>query len=325
MQNNITNKNILVTGGAGFIGSNLIEKFLSQSNKVICLDDFSTGKLENIASFFHNPNFTLIEGSIVNQNVCQNACKDIDIVFHEAALGSVLRSVKDPMRTHKVNVNGFLNMLVAACDNKVKRFIYASSSSVYGDANYSPKVEEKIGNPMSPYAITKYTNELYAQNFGKLYGIETIGLRYFNVFGPNQNPQGEYAAVFPKFIDLIINGIEPIIYGDGKQSRDFTYIENVVLANELAATTKNKEAINNIFNIGFGQTNELLFLTTEIIKIISQYLPERQGLKPTFAAERIGDIKNSCACIDKAKTMLNYDPKINVLDGLKKYIPIFLR
>ena len=261
----ITKKKILVTGGAGFIGSNLTEALLELNNKVICLDNFATGKKENIVPFLTNPNYTLIEGDIRNISDCKLAVKDVDYVLHQAALGSVPRSIKDPITSNEVNVTGFLNMLIASRDSGVQRFIYAASSSTYGDSESLPKVEDKIGKPLSPYAITKYVNELYADVFSKTYGLETIGLRYFNVFGRKQDPNGAYAAVIPKFVSQFMAGESPVINGDGEFSRDFTYIDNVIQANLLSITTKNKEAINTVYNVAFGERNTLKDLV-EILK-----------------------------------------------------------
>lgn len=316
----LKNKKILITGGAGFIGSNLIEKFVYQNNEIICLDNFITGKKENIIEFSDLPNFKLIEGDIRDIETCRNAVKGVDIVLHQAALGSVPRSVKDPITTNAINISGFLNVIQASVEANIKRFIYATSSSVYGDSKELPKVEEKTGKPLSPYAITKYVNELYADIFAKLYGIETIGLRYFNVFGKKQSPEGEYAAVFPKFIKLLINHESPVIFGDGKQTRDFCYIDNAVIANELAATTENKEAINQVFNIAFGETNNLNELTFQLISYLSEFDTEIAKIKPLYKDERPGDIKHSLASIEKAKKLLNYNPEYDVHNGLKKAI-----
>jgi len=267
----LTVKNILVTGGAGFIGSNLCEELLRQGNRVTCLDNFSTGKHDNIASFLENPKFTLIEGDIRNYEDCQRAVKGVDLVFHEAALGSVPRSINDPIISTDVNIGGFVKMLFAAKEEGVKRFIYAASSSTYGDHPALPKVEENIGKPLSPYAITKYVNELYAENFSKLYGIETIGLRYFNVFGKRQDPDGAYAAVIPKFAKMLIEHQQPVINGDGNHSRDFTHIENVVLMNLLAATTQNQKAVNQVFNTACGERNTLNQLVTYLKEFLSEF------------------------------------------------------
>lgn len=315
-KNILYNSKILITGGAGFIGSNLVEKLVSQNNIIVCLDNFSTGKMKNIENFIGMPNFTLIEGDIRNLETCMAACKGIEIVLHQAALGSVPRSINDPIPTNQVNIDGFLNMLIASRDNKVKRFVYAASSSTYGDSTELPKVEDKIGKPLSPYAITKYVNELYAKVFGDLYGMETIGLRYFNAFGKNQNPDGDYAAVFPKFIKSLINHEAPLIHGDGSQSRDFTYIANIVQANELAATTTNKEAFNNVFNIAFGENSSLNQLTEKIIQELSFFDSEIAKIKPKYGPIRKGDIKDSLASIEKAKKILGYNPQYNVIDGL---------
>ncbi len=316
----ISDSTVLVTGGAGFIGSNIIEKLITQNNKVICLDNLSTGKIKNIVDILNHDNFTFINNDIRDINVCQNACKGVDIVLHHAALGSVPRSINDPITTNSVNIDGFLNMLTAARDNNVKRFIFAASSSTYGDSKNLPKVEEIIGNPLSPYAITKYVNELYAKVFSDLYGLETIGLRYFNVFGKNQDPNGAYAAVFPKFIKSLINHEAPIIHGDGSQSRDFTYIANVVMANELAATTNNPKALNTIFNVAFGENNSLNDLTKELIEVLSQFDSEVTKIKPQYGPIRQGDIKDSLASIKKAKELLDYNPQFDVHEGLKKAI-----
>jgi len=313
----LTNKNILVTGGAGFIGSNLVEKLLLQNNDVVCLDNLSTGKINNIKEYLNHPKFKFINGDIRDLQTCLKACEGREIVLHQAALGSVPRSINDPVTSNAVNVSGFLNMLVAARDSGVKRFVYAASSSTYGDSTGLPKVEDKIGNPLSPYAVTKYVNELYAKVFGDLYGMQTIGLRYFNVFGKNQDPDGAYAAVFPKFIKSLIKHEAPIIHGDGSQSRDFTYIENVVQANELAATTQNPEAINTVFNVAFGENNSLNDLTHELISALSDFDPEIAKIKPVYGPVRQGDIKDSLASIEKAQKLLGYRPQYNVHQGIK--------
>lgn len=311
---------VLVTGGAGFIGSNIVDRLLKQSNKVVCLDNFSTGKRENIKDYLSDSNFTLIEGDIRDLDTCRKACEGMEVVLHEAALGSVPRSINDPITTNAVNIGGFLNMIVAARDAKVKRFVYAASSSTYGDSKTLPKVEENIGKPLSPYAITKYVDELYAGIFGKIYGMSTIGLRYFNVFGRRQDPESAYAAVFPKFIKALLNHKSPIIYGDGKQSRDFTYIENVIQANELAATTTNPEAENAVFNVAFGESNSLNDLTTELVAYLSKFDPEIANVNIEYGPERLGDIRDSLASIDKAKRILGYNPQFNVHQGLKEAI-----
>ncbi len=253
----IYNKRILVTGGAGFIGSNLIEKLLLQNNEVVCLDNLLTGKIENIEPFFSNKHFTFIQADIRDIKSCNKAVEGVDLVLHQAALGSVPRSIADPITTNEININGFLNILTASRDAKVKRFVYAASSSTYGDNFSLPKIEENIGKPLSPYAITKYVNELYADVFSRLFGMETIGLRYFNVFGRRQDPNGAYAAVIPKFVKLLINHESPFINGDGNYSRDFTYIDNVIQANELAATVQNNDSLNTVYNIAFGENTSL--------------------------------------------------------------------
>ena len=311
---------VLVTGGAGFIGSNIVDRLLKQNNKVVCLDNFSTGKRENIKDYLSDSNFTLIEGDIRDLETCRKACEGIEIILHEAALGSVPRSINDPITTNAVNIGGFLNMIVAARDAKVKRFVYAASSSTYGDSKTLPKVEENIGKPLSPYAITKYVDELYAGIFGKIYGMSTIGLRYFNVFGRRQDPESAYAAVFPKFIKALITHKSPVIYGDGKQLRDFTYIENVIQANELAATTTNPEAENTVFNVAFGESNSLNELTAELVAYLSKFDSEIANVSIEHGPERLGDIRDSLASIEKAKRILGYNPQYDVHRGLKEAI-----
>ena len=311
---------ILITGGAGFIGSNLCEYFLSKGHVVRCLDNFSTGHRYNIADFISNPNFTLIEGDIRNPEDCRNAVSSIDYVLHQAALGSVPRSIIDPVTTNDVNVSGFLNMLVAARDAKVKRFVYAASSSTYGDSESLPKIEEHIGKPLSPYAITKYVNELYAEIFSRTYKLETIGLRYFNVFGRKQDPKGAYAAVIPKFVMQLMNHESPIINGDGNYSRDFTYIDNVIQMNERAMFTTNEAALNTVYNSAFGERNTL----NELIKYLKLYLSEfdaRIAEVPVIhGPNRAGDIPHSLASIEKAKNLLGYSPQYSFSEGLKEAI-----
>jgi UDP-N-acetylglucosamine/UDP-N-acetylgalactosamine 4-epimerase len=316
----LENRNILVTGGAGFIGSNLIEKLLLQNNQVVCLDNFITGKRKNIGPFLSNRNFKLIEGDIRSLDDCHKAVDRVDLVLHQAALGSVPRSINDPVTTNDININGFLNMLVATRDAGIKRFVYAASSSTYGDNYNLPKVEDKIGKPLSPYAVTKYVNELYADVFARLYEMETIGLRYFNVFGRRQDPDGEYAAVIPKFVKLLIQKQSPIINGDGTFSRDFTYVENVIQANELAATVTNPEALNTVYNIAFGQRTTLNELVDTLVLQLSQFDGNIAGIKPTYAPNRLGDIPHSLASIDKAKNLLGYNPEFNFKTGIQKAV-----
>jgi UDP-N-acetylglucosamine 4-epimerase len=311
---------ILITGGAGFIGSNLCEYFLSMGYQVICLDNFATGHRHNIKDFISNPNFCLIEGDIRNLSDCQKAVQGVDYVLHQAALGSVPRSIKDPITTNEVNVSGFLNMLVASRDAKVKRFVYAASSSTYGDSQGLPKVEDVIGKPLSPYAITKYVNELYADIFSRTYGLETIGLRYFNVFGRKQDPKGAYAAVIPKFVMQLMQLESPLINGDGNYSRDFTYIDNVIQMNELAMTTQNPEAINTIFNTAYGERNTLNNLVDYLKKFLSAYNPKIANVPIEYGPNRAGDIPHSLASIEKAKVLLGYDPQFSLEEGLKKSI-----
>ncbi len=315
-----SNISILVTGGAGFIGSNLCEYFLNKNYKVVCLDNFYTGHFHNIKEFLENKNFTLIEGDIRNFETCQNAVRDIDYVLHQAALGSVPRSINDPITTNEVNVSGFLNIITASRDAKVKRFVYAASSSTYGDSESLPKVENIIGKPLSPYAITKYVNELYADIFSKAYGLETVGLRYFNVFGPKQDPNGAYAAVIPKFVSQLMKHESPVINGDGNFSRDFTYIDNVLEMNELAMLTNSQEAINTVYNTAFGDRNTL----NDLIKYLKQYLSEFDSkianIPVVYGQNRVGDIPHSLASIHKAKQLLNYKPKFSMQLGLKQAI-----
>ncbi|MCK8141482.1 SDR family oxidoreductase [Flavobacterium sp. I-SCBP12n] len=313
-------KIILITGGAGFIGSNLCEYFLSKDNKVVCLDNFATGHRHNLKDCINHPNFTLIEGDIRNLSDCITAVQGVDYVLHQAALGSVPRSLNDPITTNDVNVSGFLNMLVAARDAKVKRFVYAASSSTYGDSVALPKVEEVIGNPLSPYAITKYVNELYAQIFSITYGLETIGLRYFNVFGRKQDPNGAYAAVIPKFVMQLMQHESPKINGDGNYSRDFTYIDNVIQMNELAMLTQNPEAINSIYNTAYGDRNTLNNLIHYLKEFLSEYDPEIANIKIEYGPNRAGDIPHSLASIDKAKKMMGYNPQFSMQEGLKQAV-----
>jgi UDP-N-acetylglucosamine 4-epimerase len=311
---------ILITGGAGFIGSNLCDYFLNQGHKVICLDNFATGHRHNLKDFIENPDFRLIEGDIRNLSDCQNAVKGVDYVLHEAALGSVPRSINDPITTNDVNVSGFLNMLVASRDAGVKRFVYAASSSTYGDSEGLPKVEDSIGKPLSPYAITKYVNELYAEIFSRTYGLETIGLRYFNVFGRKQDPNGAYAAVIPKFVMQLMKLESPIINGDGNYSRDFTYIDNVIQMNELALTTKNKEAINTVFNTAYGDRNTLNNLVDYLKEFLSVYDQRIVNVTIEYGSNRVGDIPHSLASIEKAKTLLGYDPQFSLKEGLQEAV-----
>ena len=314
------NKVILITGGAGFIGSNLCEYFLAKGNKVVCLDNFATGHRHNLKDFINNPDFTLMEGDIRNASDCIAAVKGVDYVLHQAALGSVPRSLNDPVTTNDVNVSGFLNMLVAARDEKVKRFVYAASSSTYGDSESLPKVEEVIGKPLSPYAITKYVNELYAEIFSKTYGLETIGLRYFNVFGRKQDPNGAYAAVIPKFVMQMMQHENPKINGDGNYSRDFTYIDNVIQMNELAMLTQNPEAINTVYNTAFGDRNTLNNLVNYLKEYLSDHDSKIADVEIEYGPNRAGDIPHSLASIDKAKKLLGYNPKFSMQQGLKEAV-----
>ncbi len=314
------NYRILVTGGAGFIGSNLCESLLENGNSVSCLDNFATGKRSNISHLLSNGNFTLLEGDIRKLEDCKKACENIDYVLHQAALGSVPRSINDPITSNDVNVSGFLNMLVAARDANVKRFIYAASSSTYGDSESMPKVESNIGKPLSPYAITKYVNELYADIFAKTYGLETIGLRYFNVFGRKQDPNGAYAAVIPKFVMQLMNHKAPVINGDGSFSRDFTYIDNVIEMNVRAICCTSKEAVNTVYNVAYGERTDL----NELVSLLKQYLstfdPKISTITPEYGPNRKGDVPHSLASVEKAKNLLGYNPKYDIKSGLQEAV-----
>ena len=320
MKINFSNNNVLVTGGAGFIGSNLCEELLRLGNKVVCLDNFATGKIENIEQFLKNTNFTLFKGDIRNLEDCTKATKNVDYVLHQAALGSVPRSIKDPATSNEVNVSGFLNMLIASRDCGVKRFIYAASSSTYGDSESIPKVENVIGKPLSPYAITKYVNELYADVFSKVYDLECIGLRYFNVFGRKQNPNGAYAAVIPKFVSQLMQGESPLINGDGNYSRDFTYIDNVIQANLLSLSTTNKEAINTVYNVACGDRNTLNDLVGCLKEYLSEFDAKISNIEAIYGPNRPGDIPHSHASVAKAKKLLGYNPEYGLQKGLKEAV-----
>ena len=309
---------IVVTGGAGFIGTNTCEDLIENGHHVICLDNFLTGKRENVEALLSSKRFELVEGDIRDLEICRSAVRGADLVLHLAALGSVPRSIADPVTTNDININGSLNMLVATRDEGIKRFVYAASSSTYGDSESLPKVEHVIGKPLSPYAITKYVSELYADVFAKTYEMECIGLRYFNVFGRRQDPKGAYAAVIPKFTALLLNHEGPIINGDGSFSRDFTYIDNVIQINKLALFTKNREALNQVYNVAFGESSTLNELFDEIKANLSKYDYKINSIKSIHGPKRKGDIPHSLASIEKAKRLLNYTPEYSLKDGLKK-------
>ncbi len=315
----LKNKRILITGGAGFIGSNLTDYFI-EHNFVRVLDNLITGKEENISHHFNKTNFEFIKADIRDLDVCKQAVKDIDIVFHQAALGSVPRSINDPITTNSINISGFLNMLVAARDSEVQRFIFAASSSTYGDSTELPKVEDNIGKPLSPYAVSKYVNELYANVFANLYNMEIIGLRYFNVFGKRQDPNGAYAAAIPLFIKQLINNKQPVINGDGSITRDFTYIKNVIQINELAAVSNNKQALNQIYNVAYGENINLNTLLQLIKQNLSKYNSNIAKIEAIHGPERVGDIHDSLASISKAERLLGYKPEYSVKQGLEEAI-----
>lgn len=309
---------ILVTGGAGFIGSNLCDFFVKKGHEVTCLDNFATGRLENIKDLLdnHSDKFRLVVGDIRRLSDCREAVTGIECVFHEAALGSVPRSIKDPITTNEVNVSGFINMLVASCEARIKRFVFAASSSAYGDSPDLPKTEDKVGHQLSPYAVSKYVDELYAHAFSLNYGLEYIGLRYFNVFGPRQNPNGEYAAVIPTFINQMLRHGVLEVNGDGKFSRDFTYIDNILRINELALMTSNPAAINQIYNAACGERTSL----NQLISCLSEIMGAEGTPKPKVVhrPRRKGDIPHSLASISKARKLLDYEPVCSFREGLSR-------
>lgn len=315
-----SDKSILVTGGAGFIGSNLCESILQNGNKVRCLDNLSTGKKSNIENFLEHPNFQFIEGDITDLETCMKACTGIDYILHQAALGSVPRSINNPMKTNEVNISGFLNMLWAVKEKGVKRMVYAASSSTYGDSKSLPKVEDVIGKPLSPYAVTKYVNELYADVFAKTFGVETIGLRYFNVFGRKQDPNGAYAAVIPKFVLALMKYESPTINGDGNYSRDFTYIDNVIEMNIRSMVVEDQEAVNQIYNVACGDRTTIKDLFDHLAEYLGTYDSEITKIQPKYGQVRDGDVPHSLASIDKARTLLGYDPQFDFKTGLKEAV-----
>jgi UDP-N-acetylglucosamine/UDP-N-acetylgalactosamine 4-epimerase len=314
----ISKFSFLITGGAGFIGSNIAEYLVKYNAKrIVVLDNLSTGFEENIRPFLSLPNFSFIKGDICDVNVVKDACDGIDFLFHQAALGSVPRSIENPIATHNANASGFLSVLVAAKNAGVKRIVFASSSSVYGDITESPKHEDRIGKPLSPYAVSKLVNEFYADIFSRTYNMEIIGLRYFNIFGPRQNPKGAYAAAIPLFIDGLLNNKPVFINGDGEQSRDFTFVENAVQGNIKAMFADNKNATGNVFNIALGDKISVNQLFNSLKKITAS------SLSPTYREERKGDVKNSLADISKSNTILGYSPSVNVEEGLKTTVEWF--
>lgn len=320
MPRQLKNSKVLITGGAGFIGSNLCDSFMKAGNTVLCLDNLSTGNKENISHLISDGNFSFLEGDIRDFKTCQKAVEGIDIVLHQAALGSVPRSINDPLTTNEVNITGFLNILHAAKEAGVKRLVYAASSSTYGDSKVLPKVEDQIGLPLSPYAVTKYVNELYAQVYGDLFGMEIIGLRYFNVFGKRQTPDGAYAAAIPRFVESFIRHQSPTIHGDGLQTRDFTYIENVVQMNHLAATIDKKEALNQVYNVAYGERTTLLDLIEIIRSALIPFDSKISEVALEFGPSRAGDVRDSLADVTKAKTLLGYEPTHSLKAGIAEAI-----
>lgn len=336
----IQNTRVLVTGGAGFIGSNLCEDLLKHNNEVVCLDNFATGRVENITEFLNHPKFKLIVGDIRNLDDCKKAMEGAEIVLQQAAFGSVPRSLNDPATSNAVNISGFLNVLIAARDEKVKRVVYAASSSTYGDSPHLPKIEEQIGMPLSPYAVTKYVNELYAHVFSLNYGLDIVGLRYFNVYGRRQNPNGAYAAVIPKFTMQLMAHESPLINGDGTNSRDFTYIDNVIQMNHLAALWDRKNNLSVakpalseaepalsgveggaiVFNTAVGDRNDLNMLVKYLKQYLSEFDPAIANVEIKYGPNRQGDIPHSLASIDKAKNLLGYHPSHNLQQGLKEAV-----
>ena len=313
-------QHILITGAAGFIGSNLVEYFLNLGVKVRGLDNFATGHKHNINTFLSHANFEFIEGDIRDYATCLSACEGVDAVLHQAALGSVPRSIADPMTSTDVNVGGFVRMLHAAKEKGVQRFVYAASSSTYGDSETLPKVEDVIGKPLSPYAITKYANELYADVFAKTYGIDCIGLRYFNVFGRRQDPNGAYAAVIPKFVKTLMKHESPVINGDGTYSRDFTYIDNVIHMNQCCLSTENPLALNQVYNTAFGERTNLNQMVSQLKEYLSAYDSKIATVDIIYGPLRAGDVPHSLASIDKAKALLGYAPKFSFSEGLKEAV-----
>jgi UDP-N-acetylglucosamine 4-epimerase len=314
----VSSHSFLITGGAGFIGSNLAEYLIKyKARKIRVLDNLSTGFMHNIQNCMSDPSFEFIKGDIRNLETCLTACADMDFVLHQAALGSVPRSITDPVTTNEVNISGFLNMLMAVKETSVRRMVYAASSSTYGDSKELPKVEEKIGNPLSPYAVTKYVNELYANVFADTYKMELIGLRYFNVFGPRQDPNGAYAAVIPKFAQQLLNHQSPVVNGDGYHSRDFTFIENVVQANMLAIFERNMSSVNKVYNVAYGEQTTL----NQLVHYLKKYLAEKDAsiseINVIHGPGRQGDIPHSLASIERAEKNLGYAPRFDFKEGLR--------
>jgi UDP-N-acetylglucosamine 4-epimerase len=320
MQRTLEGRKVLITGGAGFIGSNLCHSFSEHGNEVLCLDNLATGRKANIESLIDRPGFTFVEGDIRDYETCLRLTRGIDVILHQAALGSVPRSINDPLTTNSVNIDGFLNVLNAAKENRVPRFVYAASSSTYGDSQALPKVEDQIGMPLSPYAVTKYVNELYAHVYANLHGMKVIGLRYFNVFGRNQSPEGAYAAAIPKFVSAFLRHQSPTIHGDGEQTRDFTFIDNVVQINHLAATTENEHAFGEVYNVACGHRTSLLDVIDAIREVLAKYDPAIEEVEVQFGPDRPGDVRDSLADISKAKKLLGYKPTHKFKEGIAEAI-----
>jgi UDP-N-acetylglucosamine 4-epimerase len=316
----LKDKTVLITGAAGFIGSNLCEYLVENKVNVLALDNFATGHKHNLTRLEDKSNFKFIEGDIRDLDTCQQVCNGVDFVLHQAALGSVPRSIEDPIKTNQANIDGFLNMLVASRDQGIKRFVYAASSSTYGDSKSLPKVEDVIGNPLSPYAITKYVNELYAQNFKLTYDLDTVGLRYFNVFGRKQDPKGAYAAVIPKFVIQLMKHESPTINGDGTYSRDFTYIDNVIQMNVLAITTLNDDALNQVYNTAVGDRTTIKDMAELLKLFLSEYDPKIADVEIKYGPNRKGDVPHSLASIDKAQKLMGYQPSHEFKAGLKEAV-----
>ncbi len=325
MKQALRNERILITGGAGFIGSNLCRAFLDKGNRITCLDDLSTGHRSNVRDLEGREGFHFVQGDMRDPDLVRKAVQGKRLVLHQAALGSVPRSIADPVRTNEINVSGFLQVLNAAKNEGVRRFVYATSSSVYGDISDLPKEEDRLGRPFSPYAVSKYVDELYAKAFSDLYGIDTIGLRYFNVFGQGQDPEGPYAAAIPKFVKAFLRGESPLIHGDGEQMRDFTHVENVIQANELAALVKGTDALNTVYNVAYGQGTRVIELIDKLKQVLSERVEGLEEIQPVHGDERVGDVRFSTASIEKIGKKLGYEPQVDLEEGLRRTMDHYIR